>query len=165
MLPHQVIHCHRYRQPKQRQSLIALLCPLRGQTRHWFKFRLGIYLSSLPSSSHDPPLLFHLALPAHLLALSDVLLSGLCLSDERDRVQKKTFTKWVNKHLIKVRSLCQCVPVNFVRVHMKTVHTHTLSQEVPTLISISFQSKPSITVRYISPNGIVVFWFLVILPQ
>uniref|UniRef100_A0A8C5EJQ2 Plectin-like n=1 Tax=Gouania willdenowi TaxID=441366 RepID=A0A8C5EJQ2_GOUWI len=25
------------------------------------------------------------------------------LSDERDRVQKKTFTKWVNKHLIKVR--------------------------------------------------------------
>uniref|UniRef100_A0A672I2E9 Microtubule actin crosslinking factor 1 n=1 Tax=Salarias fasciatus TaxID=181472 RepID=A0A672I2E9_SALFA len=27
-----------------------------------------------------------------------------CLSsDERDRVQKKTFTKWVNKHLIKVR--------------------------------------------------------------
>uniref|UniRef100_A0A3Q2ZCC2 Calponin-homology (CH) domain-containing protein n=1 Tax=Kryptolebias marmoratus TaxID=37003 RepID=A0A3Q2ZCC2_KRYMA len=23
--------------------------------------------------------------------------------DERDRVQKKTFTKWVNKHLIKVR--------------------------------------------------------------
>ncbi|CAH2286270.1 plectin isoform X9 [Pelobates cultripes] len=22
--------------------------------------------------------------------------------DERDRVQKKTFTKWVNKHLIKV---------------------------------------------------------------
>uniref|UniRef100_A0A673B6B6 Microtubule actin crosslinking factor 1 n=1 Tax=Sphaeramia orbicularis TaxID=375764 RepID=A0A673B6B6_9TELE len=25
------------------------------------------------------------------------------LTDERDRVQKKTFTKWVNKHLIKVR--------------------------------------------------------------
>uniref|UniRef100_A0A8B9QMJ9 Calponin-homology (CH) domain-containing protein n=1 Tax=Apteryx owenii TaxID=8824 RepID=A0A8B9QMJ9_APTOW len=25
------------------------------------------------------------------------------LADERDRVQKKTFTKWVNKHLIKVR--------------------------------------------------------------
>ncbi|XP_029442360.1 plectin-like, partial [Rhinatrema bivittatum] len=23
--------------------------------------------------------------------------------DERDRVQKKTFTKWINKHLIKVR--------------------------------------------------------------
>lgn len=32
----------------------------------------------------------------------------LCLSplaDERDRVQKKTFTKWVNKHLIKVSRL------------------------------------------------------------
>lgn len=28
-----------------------------------------------------------------------------CVSfaDERDRVQKKTFTKWVNKHLMKVR--------------------------------------------------------------
>lgn len=25
-------------------------------------------------------------------------------TDERDRVQKKTFTKWVNKHLVKVRS-------------------------------------------------------------
>ena len=24
------------------------------------------------------------------------------LTDERDRVQKKTFTKWVNKHLMKV---------------------------------------------------------------
>lgn len=28
---------------------------------------------------------------------------SVCSSDERDRVQKKTFTKWVNKHLIKVR--------------------------------------------------------------
>uniref|UniRef100_A0A8C5MN42 Microtubule actin crosslinking factor 1 n=1 Tax=Leptobrachium leishanense TaxID=445787 RepID=A0A8C5MN42_9ANUR len=27
----------------------------------------------------------------------------MCCMDERDRVQKKTFTKWVNKHLIKVR--------------------------------------------------------------
>lgn len=27
---------------------------------------------------------------------------SLCSADERDRVQKKTFTKWVNKHLIKV---------------------------------------------------------------
>lgn len=26
--------------------------------------------------------------------------------DERDRVQKKTFTKWVNKHLIKVSGAC-----------------------------------------------------------
>ncbi|MCI4392014.1 hypothetical protein PGIGA_G00141030 [Pangasianodon gigas] len=35
-------------------------------------------------------------LNAHLLTL-------MCCTDERDRVQKKTFTKWVNKHLIKVR--------------------------------------------------------------
>jgi hypothetical protein len=26
-------------------------------------------------------------------------------ADERDRVQKKTFTKWVNKHLMKVELL------------------------------------------------------------
>ena len=48
---------------------------------------------------------------------------ALSLPDERDRVQKKTFTKWVNKHLIKVggvrargcerlcRSACVCVCV------------------------------------------------------
>uniref|UniRef100_A0ACB8FRE9 Microtubule-actin cross-linking factor 1, isoforms 1/2/3/5 n=1 Tax=Sphaerodactylus townsendi TaxID=933632 RepID=A0ACB8FRE9_9SAUR len=29
--------------------------------------------------------------------------SGKAAKDERDRVQKKTFTKWVNKHLMKVR--------------------------------------------------------------
>ncbi|XP_075346493.1 plectin isoform X11 [Mycteria americana] len=29
------------------------------------------------------------------------LSARLCCADERDRVQKKTFTKWVNKHLIK----------------------------------------------------------------
>jgi len=26
------------------------------------------------------------------------------VSDERDAVQKKTFTKWINKHLVKVTS-------------------------------------------------------------
>ncbi|KAJ7304445.1 hypothetical protein JRQ81_012006, partial [Phrynocephalus forsythii] len=31
------------------------------------------------------------------------LLCQMCCIDERDRVQKKTFTKWVNKHLMKVR--------------------------------------------------------------
>ena len=30
----------------------------------------------------------------------------MSLPDERDRVQKKTFTKWVNKHLIKVGGMC-----------------------------------------------------------
>ncbi|XP_056901459.1 plectin-like isoform X20 [Takifugu flavidus] len=32
---------------------------------------------------------------------SRYLYSKMCCTDERDRVQKKTFTKWVNKHLIK----------------------------------------------------------------
>uniref|UniRef100_A0A3B1KGL6 Si:ch211-165e15.1 n=1 Tax=Astyanax mexicanus TaxID=7994 RepID=A0A3B1KGL6_ASTMX len=33
---------------------------------------------------------------AHLVML-------MCCLDERDRVQKKTFTKWINQHLLKVR--------------------------------------------------------------
>ncbi|GAA6101620.1 dystonin isoform X19 [Tachysurus ichikawai] len=33
---------------------------------------------------------------AHLVML-------MCCMDERDRVQKKTFTKWINQHLLKVR--------------------------------------------------------------
>ncbi|KAL6456949.1 hypothetical protein MHYP_G00339120 [Metynnis hypsauchen] len=48
---------------------------------------------------------------AHLLTAAGVWLyrrrrlrrTAAGLHDERDRVQKKTFTKWVNKHLIKVR--------------------------------------------------------------
>ncbi|XP_078093960.1 microtubule-actin cross-linking factor 1 isoform X3 [Mustelus asterias] len=35
--------------------------------------------------------------------LNASLVSLMCCMDERDRVQKKTFTKWINKHLIKVR--------------------------------------------------------------
>ncbi|XP_074903472.1 microtubule-actin cross-linking factor 1 isoform X12 [Buteo buteo] len=35
--------------------------------------------------------------------LSACLVCRMCCIDERDRVQKKTFTKWVNKHLMKVR--------------------------------------------------------------
>ncbi|MGH0166383.1 UNVERIFIED_CONTAM: hypothetical protein FKN15_050254 [Acipenser sinensis] len=31
------------------------------------------------------------------------LSNKLCCADERDRVQKKTFTKWVNKHLMKAQ--------------------------------------------------------------
>eukprot|EP00075_Anas_platyrhynchos_P010340 XP_027299593.1 microtubule-actin cross-linking factor 1 isoform X23 [Anas platyrhynchos] len=35
--------------------------------------------------------------------LSAHMVCRMCCMDERDRVQKKTFTKWVNKHLMKVR--------------------------------------------------------------
>lgn len=49
-----------------------------------------------------------LAGPGFCRATTPVPLAHLSLSslaDERDRVQKKTFTKWVNKHLIKVWAL------------------------------------------------------------
>ncbi|MEQ2221782.1 hypothetical protein ILYODFUR_019153 [Ilyodon furcidens] len=45
--------------------------------------------------------------------------------DERDRVQKKTFTKWINKHLIKVRS---CSPFRSLNTYCKPhLCTHVLS--------------------------------------
>ena len=78
----------------------------------------------LRPSSVAPPLCLH---GGHLLGLAGLLPGpgnlALSLPDERDRVQKKTFTKWVNKHLIKVggmrthgcehvcRSACVCVCV------------------------------------------------------
>ncbi|KAI4531346.1 hypothetical protein MG293_019204 [Ovis ammon polii] len=31
------------------------------------------------------------------------LVALMCCMDERDKVQKKTFTKWINQHLMKVR--------------------------------------------------------------
>lgn len=40
----------------------------------------------------------------------------LFLADERDRVQKKTFTKWVNKHLIKVRYFFSTLTVTGVHI-------------------------------------------------
>uniref|UniRef100_A0A674F4G5 Microtubule actin crosslinking factor 1 n=1 Tax=Salmo trutta TaxID=8032 RepID=A0A674F4G5_SALTR len=42
-------------------------------------------------------------LPKSLFRLIDIIGSLILLWNERDRVQKKTFMKWVNKHLIKVR--------------------------------------------------------------
>ncbi|MEE6476588.1 hypothetical protein FKM82_011128 [Ascaphus truei] len=43
----------------------------------------------------------------HLLSndqdLNAMLVTLMCCMDERDKVQKKTFTKWINQHLMKVR--------------------------------------------------------------
>lgn len=43
-------------------------------------------------------------LPTRSFHLSDIC-SFCMFADERDAIQKKTFTKWVNKHLKKVRPL------------------------------------------------------------
>ncbi|XP_019367887.1 PREDICTED: microtubule-actin cross-linking factor 1 isoform X3 [Gavialis gangeticus] len=48
-----------------------------------------------------PPAVFILS---HVLGIAGILYwKRRTRTDERDRVQKKTFTKWVNKHLMKVR--------------------------------------------------------------
>uniref|UniRef100_A0A8D1CRD2 Microtubule actin crosslinking factor 1 n=1 Tax=Sus scrofa TaxID=9823 RepID=A0A8D1CRD2_PIG len=57
----------------------------------------------LLDSSYLPPAIFILT---HILGIAGVLYwkrYARGRADERDRVQKKTFTKWVNKHLMKVR--------------------------------------------------------------
>ncbi|XP_014113967.1 PREDICTED: microtubule-actin cross-linking factor 1 isoform X13 [Pseudopodoces humilis] len=55
----------------------------------------------LSESSYLPPAAFVLS---HVLGIAGVLYwRSRSREDERDRVQKKTFTKWVNKHLMKVR--------------------------------------------------------------
>ncbi|XP_067867361.1 LOW QUALITY PROTEIN: microtubule-actin cross-linking factor 1-like [Heterodontus francisci] len=57
----------------------------------------------LPSSSLLVPVLF---VVGHFLSIAIVWYfhsRNPGREDERDRVQKKTFTKWINKHLIKVR--------------------------------------------------------------
>uniref|UniRef100_A0A8V5GSR4 Uncharacterized protein n=1 Tax=Melopsittacus undulatus TaxID=13146 RepID=A0A8V5GSR4_MELUD len=57
----------------------------------------------VPSNPPPPPLPFHT--PPLLPVVPQFPLSPSLspLTDERDRVQKKTFTKWVNKHLIKAQ--------------------------------------------------------------
>ena len=42
--------------------------------------------------------------------------------DERDAIQKKTFTKWVNKHLRKVRDLTSNLRETFFRAHIFERH-------------------------------------------
>ncbi|PWA32021.1 hypothetical protein CCH79_00017398, partial [Gambusia affinis] len=58
-------------------------------------------------------------LNAHLYSL-------MCCADERDRVQKKTFTKWVNKHLIKELTLT-------IQERTLTPQERTLTLQEPTL--------------------------------
>lgn len=53
------------------------------------------------------PIQQHLERRTRVCPTSQQFIFLLSLTDERDRVQKKTFTKWVNKHLVKVRTFCK----------------------------------------------------------
>ena len=46
--------------------------------------------------------------------------------DERDDVQKKTFTKWINKHLVKVASHDTCTLPWLLLLLMCVCHCDTL---------------------------------------
>ncbi|XP_062449770.1 microtubule-actin cross-linking factor 1 isoform X13 [Rhea pennata] len=88
----------------------------------------------LSEGSYLPPAAFVLS---HVLGLAGVLYwrsrSG---ADERDRVQKKTFTKWVNKHLMKVRK-----HINDLYEDLRDGHNLISLLEV--LSGVKLQKEPS----------------------
>lgn len=45
----------------------------------------------------------HWKLKSQSYLLTDVVIVFLSFSDEQEAVQKRTFTKWINSHLAKVR--------------------------------------------------------------
>ena len=102
---HVTIHTNKILQQvkKESSSGFGLCAPV------WFPFKGGEicyqmtdpaaiqWRSSAHISQEFPWLSCHLL---HFLLLLQLILSS---PDERDAIQKKTFTKWVNKHLKKVR--------------------------------------------------------------
>ncbi|XP_036948791.1 microtubule-actin cross-linking factor 1 isoform X16 [Acanthopagrus latus] len=77
-------------------------------------------------------------LNAHLYSL-------MCCADERDRVQKKTFTKWVNKHLIKVRK-----HITDLYEDLRDGHNLISLLEVLSGVTLQQKSGPSLKRAYAS---------------
>ncbi|XP_067390079.1 microtubule-actin cross-linking factor 1 isoform X13 [Emydura macquarii macquarii] len=81
-----------------------------------------------------PPTVFVLS---HVLGIAGILyLRRRRREDERDRVQKKTFTKWVNKHLMKVRK-----HINDLYEDLRDGHNLISLLEV--LSGVKLQKEPS----------------------
>uniref|UniRef100_A0A667ZH58 Plectin n=1 Tax=Myripristis murdjan TaxID=586833 RepID=A0A667ZH58_9TELE len=62
--------------------------------------------AAAPAWHGDQGFIYQRANFIHEMSCGEVgshLYSRMCCADERDRVQKKTFTKWVNKHLMKAQ--------------------------------------------------------------
>ncbi|XP_071751071.2 plectin a isoform X2 [Centroberyx gerrardi] len=62
--------------------------------------------AAVPSWYGDQDIIYRRTNYIHEMSCGEVgshLYSRMCCADERDRVQKKTFTKWVNKHLMKAQ--------------------------------------------------------------
>ncbi|XP_056439537.1 microtubule-actin cross-linking factor 1, isoforms 1/2/3/4/5-like isoform X1 [Gadus chalcogrammus] len=67
------------------------------------------------------------------------------VADERDRVQKKTFTKWVNKHLIKVRK-----HITDLYEDLRDGHNLISLLEVLSGVTLQLKSGPVSTRAYVS---------------
>ncbi|XP_029299684.1 microtubule-actin cross-linking factor 1-like [Cottoperca gobio] len=67
------------------------------------------------------------------------------VADERDRVQKKTFTKWVNKHLIKVRK-----HITDLYEDLRDGHNLISLLEVLSGVTLQQKSGPSLKRAYAS---------------
>ncbi|GBN78744.1 hypothetical protein AVEN_227841-1 [Araneus ventricosus] len=91
--------------------------------------------------------------------------------DERDAIQKKTFTKWVNKHLKKVStsqqsfSIAQLIrgrdlggPFVFIR---SPEHRHSCLRRAVTLLTFvrSRRNQYALTRRSFSPKLSVISWW------
>lgn len=53
------------------------------------------------------------------------------LADERDKVQKKTFTKWINQHLMKVSFYCFHIVELFCMLYFAVTDWIALNHSLP----------------------------------
>lgn len=81
------------------------------------------------------------------IKFSNELFLLFVISDERDAIQKKTFTKWVNKHLKKVSDSYsirrKVFPFLFsFNAHTRLIHAQTSETNVSRIDPLFFVSDP-----------------------